>query len=551
MSFDLLLRDFPSFATAPNSIHKVRELILKLALLGKLKTQDSTDEPASKQLERIAKDLGKSAAIQEHTKDSSSLHNLPERWVPAKLGELVGPSTERVEPSRAKELPYIGLEHIEKSTGRLLTRGSSTQVKSTKSRFYAGDLLYGRLRPYLNKVLVAEFDGICSTDILVFSKNRNLSNRYLAMLFLSHDFVNYASQNVTGINHPRVSFKTLSRFPLFLPPFAEQLRIVDKLDKLMALCDELEAMQQAEKSGCIRLSTALLTALQNATNAADLTRFWSLVSQHFDSLFDCQENINALRKAVLQLAIRGKLVSHYSTEDTKSELSYRLPEQPIKQFTLEVPQHSPADLLTSSDFPAGWILARIGDIALFVGSGITPRGGKSNYFSTGIPFIRSQNVLVNKLKLDDVSYITKEQHEIMSRTKVHPGDVLLNITGASIGRSSPVPENFSEANVNQHVCIIRPSSIISHRFLAFYLNSSFGQAQIFAIQSGATREGLNYNQVRSLIVPIPPLVEQKSIVSKLDNFMTLCDQLETKIEEGRKISELFSESVVKASLAEP
>ncbi len=98
--------------------------------------------------------------------------NLPELltgWVETQLGGIVYLSDEKVEPLAIQEMPYIGLEHIEKDTGKLLGIGKSNEVRSTKSKFYSGDLLYGKLRPYLNKVYLANFDGVCSTDILVFS----------------------------------------------------------------------------------------------------------------------------------------------------------------------------------------------------------------------------------------------------------------------------------------------------------------------------------------------------------------------------------------------
>ena len=136
----------------------------------------------------------------------NSINELPKNWVQTPLGEIVQPSKEKINPLKiTEELPYVGLEHIEKDTSQLLGYGSSQDVKSTKSKFGNGDLLYGKLRPYLNKVHIVDFEGICSTDILVFNKQPYIANRFLGLRFLSKDFVEYANQNVNGVQHPRVS----------------------------------------------------------------------------------------------------------------------------------------------------------------------------------------------------------------------------------------------------------------------------------------------------------------------------------------------------------
>ena len=177
----------------------------------------------------------------------NSINELPKNWVQTQLGEIVQPSKEKIDPLKIEELPYIGLEHIEKDTGQLLGHGSSQEVKSIKSKFGNGDLLYGKLRPYLNKVHLIDFEGICSTDILVFSKRPYLSNRFLGLRFLSKDFVEYANHNVNGVQHPRVSFEALSQFNISLPPLNEQKRIVAKIEALQtrstAVKEELSAIK--------------------------------------------------------------------------------------------------------------------------------------------------------------------------------------------------------------------------------------------------------------------------------------------------------------------
>ena len=162
------------------------------------------------------------------------------------------PSDEKVEPTKIPRMPYIGLEHIEKDTGRVLEQAYSDGTRSTKTKFYRGDLLYGKLRPYLNKVYLAEFDGVCSTDILVFPSSPYTSNRFLLYRFLYNDFVRYASRNVSGVQHPRVSFDTLSRFLIAFPPLPEQQKIVEQIERRFSVADQMEktveqGLKQAER----------------------------------------------------------------------------------------------------------------------------------------------------------------------------------------------------------------------------------------------------------------------------------------------------------------
>jgi type I restriction enzyme S subunit len=171
-------------------------------------------------------------------------------------------------------------------------------------------------------------------------------------------------------------------------------------------------------------------------------------------------------------------------------------------------------------FEDEWEMVTLDNVTSKVGSGITPRGGSESYLASGIPLIRSQNVLTGRLNLEDVAFISEEQHNKMSATRLKAKDVLLNITGASIGRSCVVPVNFIEGNVNQHVCIIRPTDQLNSTFLSAFLNSAIGQRQIDAFQAGGNRQGLNYVQIRSFKLPLPTIEEQEKVAQILQT----CDQ---------------------------
>ncbi len=186
--------------------------------------------------------------------------------------------------------------------------------------------------------------------------------------------------------------------------------------------------------------------------------------------------------------------------------------------------------LRFKEFDGDWSNKKIGNIASKVGSGSTPRGGAEAYTDHGIIFIRSQNVNNDQLLLDDVAYIPEETHVKMSGSKVIANDILLNITGASIGRSCVVPHDFTEANVNQHVCIIRTPND-DPIFVQSFLSSENGQNAIQSKQAGGGREGLNFQAIRSIDFHFPPSkAEQTKIASFLSNVDEKISQLTQKHE---------------------
>ena len=185
-----------------------------------------------------------------------------------------------------------------------------------------------------------------------------------------------------------------------------------------------------------------------------------------------------------------------------------------------------------------WSTDRVKDLTSKIGSGVTPLGGASSYVDSGIPLLRSQNIYFDGLHLDDVAYITEETHADMAGSHVQPRDVLLNITGASIGRCTFVPDEFGKGNVNQHVCIVRPLKRINHKFLAYFLSSSWGQDQILSGFTGASRQGLGQRELGEIQVPLPPLPEQERISEFLDSS---CAAIDAAVQSKRSQIETLDE----------
>lgn len=203
-------------------------------------------------------------------------------------------------------------------------------------------------------------------------------------------------------------------------------------------------------------------------------------------------------------------------EETKKLKKYML-QKMFPQNGKRVPE------IRFAGFTDDWEQRKLREITVKIGSGKTPLGGKGAYVKTGIPLIRSQNVNDNKVIFEDIVYINDATDESMKNSRVFTNDVLLNITGASIGRSA-VYKGLNQANVNQHVCIIRPSEGYYPDFIQLNLASGSGQKQIELSQAGGGREGLNFQQIGKMCFPLPTLDEQKQIgryFNTVDNLITL------------------------------
>jgi type I restriction enzyme, S subunit len=190
------------------------------------------------------------------------------------------------------------------------------------------------------------------------------------------------------------------------------------------------------------------------------------------------------------------------------------------------------------ELPDDWQTCGLGAEGLVhrVGSGVTPTGGQRVYKQSGRPFVRSQNVGWGQLLLDDLAFIDDETHASFSASEIVERDVLLNITGASIGRCAVATADVAKGNVNQHVCEIRANQEkLDPSFLCNFILSQVGQRQIDSFQAGGNRQGLNFGQIRSLTVPIPPLPEQEAIATALSDVDALIEALDAAVAKKRAI----------------
>ncbi|MBS0260968.1 MAG: restriction endonuclease subunit S, partial [Planctomycetes bacterium] len=267
--------------------------------------------------------------------------------------------------------------------------------------------------------------------------------------------------------------------------------------------------------------------------------------QNFKYVANAPNGVQRIRELVLQLATTGRLVPRLASDEDSESLveaisneRERLADEAGVRLTSQLPECDSAS--QSVSVPGHWRWIRLGNLTSKIGSGSTPRGGSKVYVRDGIPFLRSQNIWNDGVRLDDVVFISAETHAKMRNTHVFPNDILLNITGASLGRCAIAPFDFPAANVSQHVTIIRPLLTETRLFLHICLLSPFGQGMIWGRQVGMAREGLSKRVLEQFEIPLPPLKEQKRIVAKVDELMRLCDRLEAQQQEREKLLPLLS-----------
>jgi type I restriction enzyme S subunit len=547
---NLIEKHFETAFSAPEGVKKLRELILTLAMQGKLVPQNPNDPPASELLQQIHTEKQK-LIKQGKIKKQKPLppispdevpYELPEGWEWVRLGEI-GTVNPRNDAPDDLDAGFVPMTFIQSEHGSIhqFEKKKWKSIKKGYTHFGNDDVALAKITPCFENGKSCVMRGLPNgigagtTELHIFRNSFNSVSPFFLLYYLKNPrYLESGKLQMTGsAGQKRIPRSFFSEYPFPLPPLAEQRRIVAKIDQLMARCDEIEKLHKEQEAKQQAVHASAIHHLLEAKDKKSFNTSWTFVTHHFDTLYAHPENIAELRKTILQLAVMGKLVPQDPSDQPASELLKQIQSEKqklIKQGKIKkqklLPPISPDEV--PYELPEGWVWVRLGCLTIKMGSGSTPRGGKRAYTSSGIPFLRSQNVYDNGLQVKSVAFIPEETHQRMANTKVMPKDILLNITGASLGRCALVTDNFPEANVSQHVTIIRLLKSDFRYFMHLVLRSSYGQKLIWGRQVGMAREGLSKKVLELFEIPLPPLAEQHRIVKRVDQLMALCDELKNQ-----------------------
>ena len=541
----MLLSNLNLLATAPGGAAKLRELILTLAVQGKLVPQDPADEPASVLLQKIRAEKDRLIAEGKIKRDKPLAEiaeeekpfELPAGWEWVRLGDITNYGTttkvERLQP----DTWVLDMEDIEKSSGRLLQRLRFAQrpALSDKNCFLAGDVLYGKLRPYLNKVLVADEDGVCTTEVIPFRCYGNYVPQYFRLVLSSPFFLEYVNARSYGMKMPRLGTEDARKSVIPLPPLAEQSRIVTRVEELMRLCDALQTKGQLEAVQHAQLVSTLLGTLTASATPEELADNWQRVAQHFDLLAGRPEGIDALEQTLLQLAVRGLLVPQDPTDEPASVLLQKIRVEKDRLIaTGQIKRDKPLLPITDEEkpfeLPVGWEWVRLDAVFQVITDGdhLPPPVA-----TEGIAFLTIGNISAGRLNFNGCRLVPKDYFDALAEyRRPKEGDILYTVVGASYGRAVVVDSDRAFC-VQRHIGILKPSMHMSLQYLSYLLSSQLIYAQATRSLTGTAQPTVGIRPLRNFLAPLPPPAEQSRIVTRVTALRSLCTDLRQRLVSAR------------------
>jgi len=565
MSRDWLFEKFELIADLPDAVAKMRELVLHVAVTGRLVPQDGHDEPAASLLESTLRERVKLVAAKKiksrptaPVEPDKHLFKVPAGWAWTRLSS-VGHELGQKVPDR--RFTYIDVGAIDSGKGSISDRVEKLEPGEAPSRarkiVARGTVIYSTVRPYLLNVAIVDQDfdpeAIASTAFGILHPFPGIHRRYLFYWLRSSPFTGYVQAGMKGMAYPAINEETFYSGPIPLPPPAEQHRIVAKVDELMALCDELEARQRerdARKSVLVRAALSRFTAAPTPAN--------------LNVLFHPSYTIPPaeLRKTILTMAVQGKLVPQDPDDEPAEHILARIASTKLRlQKRGEIGKEKPLEPLQSDSLPFeapdSWRWARLAEITELITKGSSPKWQGITYVTEpeGILFITSENVGNYELrKLDELKYVSKEFNEIERRSILKRGDILMNLVGASIGRTAAY--NLHDgANINQAVALIRvvrETDGVCPRFLLHYLNSPTAIDYMLSSRVVNAQPNISLSDARRFAIPLPPLAEQRQIVAKVEDMLAIVDALEQQLDSSRvAATKLLAALVAELTAAKP
>ena len=455
-----------------------------------------------------------------------SADTTPDGWATTTLGDVIEPRRVKADPQATPNAKFVGMEHVEAHTTKLLGTTTAGTMKSSANAFKRGDVLYGRLRPYLNKVHQPDFDGLCSGEFVVMPDNDAISGAFLKHRLSAYDFVDFASHLNAG-DRPRVDFGQLQSFALALPPRDEQTRIANLLDELL---DDLATGVSALERCREKLHRYRASVLKAAVEG-DLTADWR--SAHPDA-----EPASTLLQRIL-----AERREHWEQEQLRTYTEKG--KTPPKNWKAKYKGPVAPDLADLPSLPAGWGWVGFDQIGAIQGGlqKSPARAPKRNHF----PYLRVANVRRGRLQLDELHRFELTTQEL-AKLRLETGDVLLvegNGSRTEIGRCALWNGEVEDCVHQNHIIRVRLATGVLPQYVNIFLNSPIGQ---FAIQQAASSTSglytLSVNKVKRLSLPLPPTAEQQAIADCVEGHAAGIEQIDTTLTDKLSSATRLRQSIL-------
>ncbi|MBA8079476.1 restriction endonuclease subunit S [Enterobacter asburiae] len=553
-------------------IKKLRELILELAVRGKLVPQDPNDEPAYELLKRIAAEkaelvkqgkIKKQKPLPEISEDEKPFE-LPEGWEWVRFGDISeierGGSPRPIKDYLTTD--EAGLNWIkigDTDIGGKYISSTDEKIKPSglhKTRMvYPGDFLLTNSmsfgRPYITLI-----EGCIHDGWLRISPLSLLDKDFLYLLLSSPFIIKAFKEKASGAVVLNLNADKVRETFILIPPFAEQQRIVAKVNELMSLCDQLEQQSLTSLNAHQQLVVTLLATLTDSQNAEELAENWERISLHFDTLFTTEASIDALKQTILQLAVMGKLVPQDPNDEPASELLKHI-EQEKAQLVKEgkIKKQKPLPPVSDEEkpfaLPVGWEWCRFEDV-VDIQSGITKGRNLAGRTLISVPYLRVANVQRGYLQLSDIKSIEIPVEE-KDKYHVQKGDLLITEGGDwdTVGRTAVWTDaTFYVANQN-HVFKARPLvNELNVKWLETFMNSSVSR-DYFAGASKQTTNlaSINKTQLRGCFIALPPISETSRILDQYISLLNVCDTLKSRLLSAQQTQLHLADALTDAALS--
>lgn len=468
------------------------------------------------------------------------MSEMPKGWIRSLLSDSVIPRAEKVSPRDFAGHPFLGMDHVEAHTTRIIGSVDAATMKSNASRFYAGDVLYGRLRPYLNKVVRPSFDGLASAEFIVFPDTGCLAGEFLKYRLNAHDFVFFASHLNEG-DRPRVNFEQIGRFEVLIPPLNEQKRIVAKIEELFSELDKgVESLKAARERLKVYRQAVLKAAFEGR-----LTEAWR--REHEGELESAEELLAAIRaereaRYQQQLAEWQQAVADWEAAGGKAS-GKKKPAKPRKPK--ELPPLTAEELAELPQLPEGWAWVKVSQISESIQYGYTE---SSTEQPIGPRFLRITDIQDNKVNWDEVPFCSIPEEKIGTYL-LASGDLVFARTGATVGKSFLIKGEIPEAVFASYLIRVRSENGIVGEYVASYFQSVGYWAQITEGQVGIGQPNVNGTRLGQIYLPLLSRDEQHQIVQEIEARFSAVEQMEKAIDEGLKKAEALRQSILKQAFA--